>query len=68
MNNKSSEMSSNYCFPAVLYPVGESIDLYHKEQFGPVIPIASFKNIDKPLTVIANSYHGQVSLFGKDVK
>ena len=69
MNKKGGEMSLNYCFPAVIYPVDESMDLYHEEQFGPVIPIASFKDIDEPLTAMANSDYGQqVSLFGKDVK
>ncbi len=69
MNKKGGEMSTNYCFPAVMYPVDESMDLYHEEQFGPVIPIVSFKDIDEPLTAMANSDYGQqVSLFGKDVK
>jgi glyceraldehyde-3-phosphate dehydrogenase (NADP+) len=69
MNKKGGEISPNYCFPAVMYPVDESMDLYHEEQFGPVIPIASFKDIDEPLTAMANSDYGQqVSLFGKDVK
>ena len=67
MNKKGGEMSLNYCFPAVIYPVDESMDLYHEEQFGPVIPIASFRDIDEPLTAMANSDYGQqVSLFGKD--
>ena len=45
------------------------MDLYHDEQFGPVIPIVSFKDIDEPLNAMANSDYGQqVSLFGKDVK
>ena len=69
MNSKGGEMSPNYCFPAVMYPVDESMDLYHEEQFGPVIPVVSFNDIDEPLTAMANSDYGQqVSLFGKDVK
>ena len=69
MNSKGGEMSPNYCFPAVIYPVDESMDLYHEEQFGPVIPVVSFNDIEEPLTAMANSDYGQqVSLFGKDVK
>ena len=68
MNKKGGEMFPNYCFPAVMYPVDESMDLYHEEQFGPVIPIASFRDIDEPLTAMANSDYGQQVLFGKDVK
>ena len=62
-------MLPNYCFPAIMYPVNEQMDLYHDEQFGPVIPIVSFKDIDEALNAMANSDYGQqVSLFGKDVK
>ena len=31
MNNKGGEMSPNYCFPAVMYPVDKSMELYHEE-------------------------------------
>jgi glyceraldehyde-3-phosphate dehydrogenase (NADP+) len=69
MNKKGGEMLPNYCFPAVMYPVNEAMDLFHEEQFGPVIPIVSFKEIDEPLNAMANSDYGQqVSLFGKDVQ
>ena len=45
------------------------MDLFHEEQFGPVIPVVSFSNIDQPLNDMANSEYGQqVSLFGQDVK
>ena len=69
MNKKGGEMSANYCFPAVMYPVNEDMNLFHEEQFGPVIPIVSFKDIDEPLNAMANSDYGQqVSLFGESVK
>lgn len=69
MNKKGGEMSTNYCFPAVMYPVNEDMNLFHEEQFGPVIPIVSFKDIDEPLNAMANSDYGQqVSLFGESVK
>ena len=54
---------------AVMYPVDHTMDLFHEEQFGPVIPVVSFSNIDQPLNDMANSEYGQqVSLFGQDVK
>jgi glyceraldehyde-3-phosphate dehydrogenase (NADP+) len=69
MNKKGGEMSTNYCFPGVMYPVNEDMNLFHEEQFGPVIPIVSFKDIDEPLNAMANSDYGQqVSLFGESVK
>ena len=69
MNQKGGELSKNYCYPAVLYPVDITMDLFHEEQFGPVIPVVSFSDIEQPLNDMANSEYGQqVSLFGKDVK
>ena len=41
LNKKGGEMTENYIFPAVMYPVDKSMNLYHEEQFGPVIPIIS---------------------------
>ncbi len=68
INKKGGETSKNYIFPAVLYPVKKDMRVYIEEQFGPVIPIISFKDIDEPLNHIADSNYGQqVSLFGKDV-
>ena len=68
INKKGGETSENFIFPAVLYPVKKDMRVYIEEQFGPVIPIISFKDIDEPLNHIADSNYGQqVSLFGKDV-
>tara|TARA_B100001758_G_scaffold117861_1_gene101220 strand:+ start:444 stop:1130 length:687 start_codon:yes stop_codon:yes gene_type:complete len=69
LNKKGGKLSSNYSFPAVLYPVDNSMKVYHEEQFGPVVPIISYKDINEPLDAMAASEYGQqVSLFGKDVK
>jgi glyceraldehyde-3-phosphate dehydrogenase (NADP+) len=39
------------------------------KQFGPVVPILSFKDIQEPLNDMAESNYGQqVSLFGRDIK
>jgi glyceraldehyde-3-phosphate dehydrogenase (NADP+) len=69
LNKHGGEVTDNYCFPAVLYPVDDSMNVYHEEQFGPVIPIISYKEIDEPLDAMAASDYGQqVSLFGRDVR
>ncbi len=69
INKKGGERSENYIFPAVLFPVNKAMRLYHEEQFGPVIPILTFKDIQEPLDDMAESNYGQqVSLFGKDIK
>ena len=69
MNGKGGKITDNYIFPAVLYPVNKEMRVFNEEQFGPVIPIVPFKNIDEPLDDIANSNYGQqVSLFGADIR
>jgi len=53
--------------PAVVHPVGPGMRLYSEEQFGPVVPVASFDSIEEPLAWIAGSDYGQqVSIFGRD--
>jgi glyceraldehyde-3-phosphate dehydrogenase (NADP+) len=69
INAKGGELSDNYIFPAVLFPINKEMRVYHEEQFGPVVPILTFKDIQEPLNDMAESNYGQqVSLFGKDIK
>jgi glyceraldehyde-3-phosphate dehydrogenase (NADP+) len=68
LNKKGGTVTDNYIYPAVLYPVDESMRVYQEEQFGPVVPIKSFNDIQDLLDEIAKSNYGQqVSLFGKNV-
>ena len=68
INKKGGTLSHNYLYPAILYPVSTDMNIYHEEQFGPVIPVMSYKDIDEPLNVMAASEYGQqVSLFGNDI-
>jgi len=68
LNEKGGQRFDNYIWPAVLYPVTKDMRVYQEEQFGPVIPVVSFEEINEPLDDMAESNYGQqVSLFGKDV-
>jgi glyceraldehyde-3-phosphate dehydrogenase (NADP+) len=68
LNKKGGQMTENYIYPAVMYPVDDSMSLYHEEQFGPIIPVIPYKDINEPLDAMAASEYGQqVSLFGRDV-
>ncbi|MBD3583833.1 NADP-dependent glyceraldehyde-3-phosphate dehydrogenase [Flavobacterium selenitireducens] len=69
LNAKGGQRYDNYIFPPVIYPVNKNMRIYHEEQFGPAIPILSFRDISEPLDDMAESNYGQqVSLFGKDPK
>lgn len=68
LNKKGGKRSNNYIWPAVLYPVTKDMRVYQEEQFGPIIPIVQFSDIEEPLNDMAESNYGQqVSLFGQDV-
>ncbi|SDB56555.1 glyceraldehyde-3-phosphate dehydrogenase (NADP+) [Flavobacteriaceae bacterium MAR_2010_188] len=69
LNDKGGQTTENFIFPAVLYPVTKDMRVFKEEQFGPVIPIVAFNDIEEPLDDMAESHYGQqVSLFGKDIK
>ena len=54
-------------YPALVYPVREGMKLYREEQFGPVVPVISFDEIEAALDYVATSEHGQqVSIFSAD--
>jgi len=54
-------------YPAVLYPVREGMKVYREEQFGPIIPVMSFSDVEEALEYVATSDHGQqVSIFGSN--
>src|SRR5690606_36078048 len=49
INKKGGEHFDNYIWPAVLYPVTKDMRVYQEEQFGPLIPVLSFRDIEEPL-------------------
>ncbi len=68
LNEKGGQHLDNYIWPAVLHPITKDMRVYQEEQFGPIIPVLSFSDIEEPLDDMAQSNYGQqVSLFGKDV-
>ena len=69
MNEGGGEVVETFFYPAVLYPVNEKMKVYSEEQFGPVVPIVAYENVDEPMHYVINSNFGQqVSIFGNDSK
>lgn len=67
LNENGGYNEASFVFPAVVYPVNDQMKLYHEEQFGPVIPVVPFDNIDEPIDYQVNADHGmQVSIFSED--
>ncbi|HET9052656.1 MAG TPA: NADP-dependent glyceraldehyde-3-phosphate dehydrogenase, partial [Cyclobacteriaceae bacterium] len=69
MNAHGGETNETFFYPAVLYPVNDKMRIYSEEQFGPVVPIVPYDDVEEPMHYVINSNFGQqVSIFGKDSK
>lgn len=67
VNDYGAMSEGSFFFPAVLYPVDEKMRIYHEEQFGPVIPVVPFRDIEIPIRYVVESKYGQqLSIFGRD--
>ncbi|MBN3787847.1 NADP-dependent glyceraldehyde-3-phosphate dehydrogenase [Burkholderia sp. Ac-20353] len=67
VNEGGGAFCSTLFNPAVVYPVREGMKLYREEQFGPVVPVMSFDDVEEALDYVITSDHGQqVSIFGND--
>lgn len=67
VNPNGGMFNQTFFYPAVLYPVNARMKIYHEEQFGPIVPIIPYKNIETPLKYVQDSPYGQqVSIFGQD--
>ncbi len=67
VNECGGTVNRTFMFPAVLYPVNEKMRIYNEEQFGPVVPVVPFTDIEEPMDYVMNSNFGQqVSIFGRD--
>ena len=67
VNEAGGTVNKTFFYPAVLYPVTSQMRVYHEEQFGPVIPIVPFDDIEVPIQYMVESDYGQqVSIFGNN--
>ena len=67
VNEVGGTVNDTFMWPAVVYGVTPEMELYHEEQFGPVIPIVPFDDLETPVGYVEGSDFGQqVSIFGSD--
>jgi len=67
VNAHGGESRETFFYPAVLYPATPQMRVYTEEQFGPVIPIATFKTLDDVIDyVVEASFGQQLSIFGNN--
>jgi acyl-CoA reductase-like NAD-dependent aldehyde dehydrogenase len=67
INEHGGQSVASFVYPAVVYPVNSKMKLYREEQFGPVIPVIPFEELEEPIQYLIDSTHGQqVSIFSTD--
>lgn len=67
LNEGGGHSRGSFFFPALLYPVNPSMRVYHEEQFGPLIPVVPYRDLQTVIDYVLDSDYGQqLSLFGND--
>jgi glyceraldehyde-3-phosphate dehydrogenase (NADP+) len=67
VNENGGAVEGTLFYPALLYPANSQMRAYQEEQFGPVIPVVPFEDIEEPLQYVVQSNYGQqVSIFGNN--
>lgn len=66
INKGGAWVGGSFFYPALLFPVTPEMRVYHEEQFGPVIPVVPFEDVDEVIDYVVNSDYGQqASIFGQ---
>ncbi|TFW39733.1 NADP-dependent glyceraldehyde-3-phosphate dehydrogenase [Pseudomonas putida] len=67
VNAGGGAIRGSFFYPAVLYPVSTDMRVYHEEQFGPIVPVVPYRDLDKVIDYVLDSDYGQqLSIFGND--
>jgi len=67
VNKTGNQNIGTFFSPTVLYGVNKSMRIYHEEQFGPIIPITVYDNINEPINYCVESKYGQqASIFSRN--
>ncbi len=67
MNEGGGTIWGTFFHPALLFPVTPAMRVYHEEQFGPLIPVVPYDDLEVPVRYVTESSYGQqASVFGKD--
>ncbi|UTL79218.1 NADP-dependent glyceraldehyde-3-phosphate dehydrogenase [Pseudomonas putida] len=69
VNEGGGHSRGSFFYPALLYPVTGDMRVYHEEQFGPVVPVVPYRDLQTVIDYVLDSDFGQqLSLFGNDPK
>ena len=67
INADGGEYRQSFFYPALLCPVTPQMRLYQEEQFGPLVPVVPYSNLEQVIDYVLQSDFGQqLSLFGNN--
>lgn len=67
VNPKGGQIEHSFVSPTILFPINDQMKLYREEQFGPLLPVVPFDDIEATIDYLMHSNFGQqVSIFGND--
>jgi glyceraldehyde-3-phosphate dehydrogenase (NADP+) len=66
VNARGGHMDRTFVFPSVVYPINNKMRLWHEEQFGPVVPVTTFTDIEEVYQFFESCPYGQqAAVFGQ---
>ena len=67
VNPGGGESRGSFFYPAVLYPVSADMRVHQEEQFGPLVPVVAYRDLQTVIDYVLDSDFGQqLSIFGND--
>ncbi|KJK09958.1 MULTISPECIES: NADP-dependent glyceraldehyde-3-phosphate dehydrogenase [Pseudomonas] len=65
INEGGGVSRGSFFYPALLYPVSAQMRVYQEEQFGPVVPVVPYRDLQSVIDYVLDSDFGQqLSIFG----
>ncbi|MFQ6573787.1 NADP-dependent glyceraldehyde-3-phosphate dehydrogenase [Pseudomonas sp. UM16] len=65
LNEGGGVSHGSFFYPALLYPVSAQMRVYQEEQFGPVVPVVPYRDLQTVIDYVLDSDFGQqLSIFG----
>lgn len=67
VNEGGGRRHQSFFYPALLCPVTPAMRVYHEEQFGPLVPVVPYRDLQTVIDYVLDSDYGQqLSIFGND--